>query len=346
MKIIFIISSLFLLPGCMVGYLLNSSYQQQKILRARTPIAEKLKDPSLDPLTKQKLLLVQETKMFAEKDLGLAQTNNYQSYVSLDRPYVTWIVQASEAFKLKDYQWWFPIVGHVPYKGYFAEESAQKEAKTFDSSKYDTYVRGVTAYSTLGWFNDPILTPMLRYENHDLVELIIHETVHATIYIKSQADFNERLATFIGQEGTKLFYLNKEGPLSATVKKIDDSIYDTQVFSEFITAELNNLRKWYERLEPKDKTVVKKELQIKAIQERFKNQIVPILRTEDFKGFAVRKLNNAILLSYETYVQDLSDFKKLFEKEDKDFKKFLNKCKELEKAEDPSAQLKQWLVKS
>ena len=204
MKTLFLIFFSFTLPGCMVGYLVESSYHQQKILRSRIPINEYLQRLDLNPEIEKKLKLVQEAKDFAEKNLGLKKSDNYNSYVPLNRPYVTWIVRASENYKLDSYQWWFPLVGHVPYKGFFSEKGALDEAKKFDSS-YDTFVRGVTAYSTLGWFDDPILSPMMRYEDHDLVELIIHETVHATIFIKNQVDFNEQLATFIAQEGTKLF---------------------------------------------------------------------------------------------------------------------------------------------
>ena len=343
LKFLFLPLALFLLTSCMMGYLIESSYHQQKILRARQPITKILNEPDVPAETKHKLQLVQEAKNFAEKKLALNQTNNYESYVALDRPYVTWIVRASEAYELKSYQWWFPLVGNVPYKGYFSEKDALEEAQTFEAQKFDTYVRGVTAYSTLGWFDDPIISPMLSYEDHDLVELIIHEMVHATLFIKSQADFNERLATFVGQEGAKLFYLEKEGPASPTLKLIEDNWHDTQKFSDFIGAEMKALREWYHQLKPEGKNQQNKTQKIKEMQARFKEKVLPQLRTSQYRTFGDRKLNNAMLLSYETYIQDLSDFAKLFQQLDNHFKKFLEKCKKLEWADDPQAQLKTWL---
>src|SRR6185312_9453872 len=110
-----------------------------------------------------------------------------------------------------------------------------EEANTFDKTKFDTYVRGVTAYSTLGWFQDSVLSTMLRYEDYELAELILHETVHTTLYIKSAAQFNERMATFLGQEGMRLFYLKTEGPSAPQLKKAEDDAHDEKLFSAFLT---------------------------------------------------------------------------------------------------------------
>ena len=109
-------------------------------------------------------------KAFGEDELGLKQSKNYTSFIQLDEPYVTYIVQAAEAFSLKPYHWHFPFVGDVPYKGYFKKNLAEEEAASLDKNLYDTSIRGVSAYSTLGWFEDSILSSMLRYEDHDLVD--------------------------------------------------------------------------------------------------------------------------------------------------------------------------------
>ena len=131
------------------------------------------------------------------------KTKNYSTFVNLHRPYVTYIVSAAPKNELKYYTWYFPIIGSVPYKGYFNEAGANGEARDLASEGYDTYVRGVTAYSTLGWFKDPILSSMLAYSDYDMVNTIIHETVHTTIYIKSNANFNERLASYLGDLGAR-----------------------------------------------------------------------------------------------------------------------------------------------
>ncbi len=346
MKYLILVMLIATTPGCMVGYLLKSSYHQQKLLRSRVPIKEVISDKSQSKETLRKLKLVQDVKSFAEAKLGLTKTKNYNSFVQLDHPFVTWIVRASESYKLEPYKWWFPIVGHVPYKGYFIKKQAHDEASYFDSSKYDTYVRGVTAFSSLGWFDDPILSSMLRYQDHDLVELIIHESVHATLFIKDHADFNEQLATFIGQEGAKLYYLNKEGESSATIKTIENSLKDSKIFSKFISTELKELRTWYEKLSSKQKTTSIKKKRISQIQKKFSTEIEKQMLTKNYSGFKDRALNNAILLSYETYIQDLSDFKKFFELNNKNFNLFLEQCRKLEDSDNPKKDLKRYISKA
>ncbi|NJL24961.1 MAG: aminopeptidase, partial [Calothrix sp. SM1_5_4] len=184
--------------GCHTGYYLHGAYNQSKLLHQRRPIEHALRDSRLSEESKRKLRLVQEVKKFAEEDLKLKPSRNYTTFVQLDEPYVTYIVQASDAWELKPYLWHFPLVGKVPYKGYFRKALAEEEAAGFDRSKYDVFVRGVSAYSTLGWLQDSVLSSMLRYDDTDLVETIIHETLHTTLYIKSAAEFNERMATFMG----------------------------------------------------------------------------------------------------------------------------------------------------
>jgi predicted aminopeptidase len=134
-----------------------------KLLQARVPIAEALKDPTLSAEEKHKLELAQKTREFAEKDLHLKPTENYTSYVKLDRPYVTYVVSAAPKWELKHYQWSYPFVGKMPYKGYFSEADAKTEEADLKKEDLDTYMRGVSAYSTLGWFKDPLLSSMLRY---------------------------------------------------------------------------------------------------------------------------------------------------------------------------------------
>lgn len=199
--------------SCSLGYVIKSGYYQSKILLHREPIQNILKDTSIPDKVKKKLQLIQEVKEFSVRTLGLKTTNNYSTYVALKEPYVSWLVRGAYPYKLEPYTWWFPIVGTVPYKGFFVKQDALSAQSRLKKKGYDTYVRGVTAYSTLGWFHDPILSSMMSYPDSDLVNLIIHESVHATLFIKSSVDFNEQLASFVAQIGTQKFYLAKEDEL-------------------------------------------------------------------------------------------------------------------------------------
>ena len=331
--------------GCQMGYLMKSGYGQMKLLSSRVPLTDALQDSALDENKKKKLRLAEEARIFAEQELHLATSKNYTSYVELGRPYVTYVVSAAPKWELKHYQWSYPFMGKMPYKGYFNEADAMEEEKSLQKEDLDTYMRGVSAYSTLGWFNDPILSSMLRYDDYDLVNTIIHETVHATLYIKHAAEFNERLATFLGNKGAELFYLKKEGPESPTLQKIRLENDDNKLFSTFISEELKSLEQWYKNLPANERAEEKRSERIREIQKKFTAEIVPQLKTDNYKKFSDAKLNNARLLVYKTYMQDLSDFEKLYEVAGRSYSKFIENCRSLEKAKDPAAALKEMIAK-
>lgn len=321
-------------------YYLKSAYHQVGLLSSRIPIEKALQDPSLNETEKNKIRLAQEVMIFAEKDLGLKTGGNYSSFVKLQKPYVTYVVSAAPKWELKHHLWSFPFIGKVPYKGYFVEEDAKNEELELKNEDFDTYLRGVSAFSTLGWFRDPLLSSMLRYEEHDLINTLIHETVHATLYIKSNADFNERLAVYLGNWGTELYYLNKKN--TEMIEKIRLENQDDDMFAKFISSEINDLEIWYKQNKSRDEKARSERLA--EIQTRFKTQLKPQLKTKSYNNFSENPLNNARLLVYKTYLQDLSQFAKLAEKSaDKDFKKILALVQTLEKHPEPEKGLKELL---
>ena len=327
-----------MLMGCQVGYFASSAYNQSKLLRARQPIEDVLTDPAVTEETKRKLKLVLEVKKYGEETLGLKPNKNYLTYVALDRDYVTYVLQVAPFNELTHYEWDYPIVGKMPYKGFFNPELAKAEAGKFPPEKWDTYVRGVSAFSTLGWFHDPVLSSMMRYSDHELVETILHETVHANIYIKNHADFNERLAMFMGVQGMKQFYSAREGTSSTTLKTVEKEDGDEKLFSKFISAELDSLKLWYK--DHKSFTPDEKKDRLAAIQNSFKAKLQPKMSTDMYKRFSDMKLNNALLLTYKTYLYDMTDFEKLFVKKKRDYKATLDFCRSLEGEKDPEAALK------
>jgi predicted aminopeptidase len=338
LKILLVLTMGFMTVSCQIGYLAKSAYNQLSLLNQRVPIEEALNDPKLEPGEKQKLLLSQDVRQFAETKLKLNVKKNYSTYVKLDRPYVSYVVSASPKWKLETHLWGFPIVGKMPYKGFFSEKDAKDEADSLKSENFDVYVRGVSAYSTLGWFKDPLLSSMLRYKNHDLVNTIIHESVHATLFIKSEADFNERLATFLGNKGMELYYQQKEGENSETLKLVRNENIDEKQFSEFITAEIKSVETWYS--EQKEQKEELRQSRLQEIKTSFVEKVKPKLITESYLKFDSIDLNNARLIMYKTYLQDMGDFENLYSLCGKDFEKFMNTVKQLEKYEKPSQGLK------
>lgn len=335
-----------LISACQMGYLIKNGYRQVELLNSRVSIEKVLKDSNVSDEVKKKLQLVKEVKIFAEEKLHLKKTKNYSTYVDLHRPYVTYVVSASPKNELKYYTWYFPIVGRVPYKGYFEEEGARRQAQGLSEEGYDTYVRGVTAYSSLGWFNDPVLSSMMGYSDYYLVNTIIHETVHATLYIPDNANFNERLATYLGDLGAKLFYEQRHSNELMAIEdaKIDD--LDQKIFSEFISKEIKQLEEWYklEQQTPTEELVKKREIQFNLIKEHYRTEVQPQLKGRRYRAFDKIELNNAKLMGYKLYMNDLGDFERLAQKLGGDFQKTLDYCKSLEREKNPEEVLKKYIL--
>jgi predicted aminopeptidase len=343
MKWFLLIVAAVFLNGCQIGYLVNNGYEQAKLLNSRVPIKKILKDPSVDEVTKGKLSLAMDAKDFAQNRLHLKNTKNYTTYVDLKRPYVTYIVSAAPKDELKFYTWYFPIVGSVPYKGYFQKSKADHEADNLARKGYDVYVRGVSAYSTLGWFNDPVLSSMVRYSDYDLVNTIIHETVHATLYISSNANFNERLATFLGDLGARLYYQEKRPDQLKTLDELKFEDNDQRIFSLYISEQIKDLERWYQAHGKDNDLITTREEQFKKIKDVFKKDILPQLKTPKYTHFGETSLNNAKLMGYKLYMNDLGDFEKLSQIFNNDYEKILNYCRSLAKSKNPESTLKTFI---
>ncbi|HLF92806.1 MAG TPA: aminopeptidase [Planctomycetota bacterium] len=198
--------------GC---YLLKQAGGQIDILLHSRDVEEMLADPSVPPATKEKLRLVRDIKEFGEREMGLTPSANYTTfYDTVGRP-VTFIVTACAKDSFRPYTWWFPIVGDVPYKGFFNRDDAVAEARALRAEGYDVSLGSAAAYSTLGYFKDPVLSTMLDIPAEHLAALILHELTHGTIFLPGGADFNEGLASFVGWQGALEFARRSRGTGSA-----------------------------------------------------------------------------------------------------------------------------------
>lgn len=325
--------------GCQITYLTKSAYNQLKILNNREPIEDVLKKDNVSEEEKRKLKLALEVREFAFNQLHLTQAKNYSTYTKLDRPYVVYALSAAPKWKLEHHYWSYPLYGKMPYRGFFnIDEAKEAEQELQQEEKLDTYLRGVGAYSTLGWFADPILSSMTSMDDYDFVNTLIHELTHVTLFIKNNVDFNERLANFVGTKGAELFYKQREGESSLTLKQAEKETHDEHLFSSFISEEIKNLKTWY--LEQKNQDEEARTKRFTEIQERFKTKVLPQMQTDSYKKFAEIKLNNARLLLYKTYMEDMTDFEKVWNKSNQDIKLFLETCKKLESSKDPEKDLK------
>jgi len=179
----------------LVLYGLRQGYGQFSIIWNAKPVSCYLNDPQFPDSLKSKLRLIDEVRAFAIDSLGLKDTDNYKTLYDQKGKEIMWVVLASQPYKLEPKEWRFPVVGAVPYKGFFREDLAKELKEALQRDGWDVIIRNPGGWSTLGWFTDPILSKMLNRSDGDLANLIIHEMSHATIFVKDSVDFNENLAT-------------------------------------------------------------------------------------------------------------------------------------------------------
>jgi predicted aminopeptidase len=199
-----LVGLLALLGGCgNLGYYLQSAQGQYEILARARPIGEVLADPGTPADLRARLAAAQAAREFASRELALPDNRSYRNYAELARPFVVWNVFAAPELSTRLQEWCFPVAGCVAYRGYFAREDAEAYAGSLRSQGYDVFVSGVPAYSTLGWFSDPVLSTFIRYPEAEVARLMFHELAHQVVYLPGDTEFNESFATAVEIEGMR-----------------------------------------------------------------------------------------------------------------------------------------------
>jgi predicted aminopeptidase len=202
---------LLLVAGCdTLSYYSQAIGGQVEILHAARPIDDWLADPNTPTPLRSRLELARRIRRFASAELALPENRSYTSYAELGRPYVVWNVFAAPEFSVEPKKECFPFTGCVSYRGFFSEEDARKHARALTAQGYDVHVGGVVAYSTLGWFDDPLLSTFIREPDAQLARLIFHELAHQVVYARDDTAFNESFAVAVEEEGVKR-WLDAEG---------------------------------------------------------------------------------------------------------------------------------------
>jgi predicted aminopeptidase len=210
-----ILALAFLVVTPVGRYLLRAGWEEAKILKARRPIAELVNNDSVPAMTRRKLQLVLEARTFAHDALGLDAKKSFTTFTQLRSDTLVLVLSGTYPDQLKQKTWWFPIVGSVPYKGYFDVGQARRAASDLRKDGFDAYLRPASAFSTLGWFNDPLVSSTLRTDSIDLVNTVIHELTHNTYYAPGGATFNESFANFVGARGSAAFFRAHGSPDAA-----------------------------------------------------------------------------------------------------------------------------------
>ncbi|MBL4826803.1 MAG: aminopeptidase [Spongiibacteraceae bacterium] len=332
---------LVLLSGCTsINYYAHLAKGQLAMLSQRQSIVSLLESDELDPDLRARLLQVQRIRQFSSSQLGLADNDSYRYYTDLKRPYAIWNVFAAPAFSIMPMQWCFPFAGCVSYRGYFSEESAQAFADQLKEKGLDTYVGGVAAYSTLGWFDDPVLNTFLGKDETRLAALLFHELAHQQVYLPGDTDFNESFARCVEIAGVKR-WLNTQGQTS----QIDQYLQQQAIKNDFVEMMLAlqaSLDTLYQQTLPDEKKRIAKRQRI----ENFLHQTYPEFKTRwnGYSGYDLwvkgktaqgesntgpLVLNNAKLSTIASYHRWLPAFEQLLLDVEGDFKQFYQQVEQM-----------------
>lgn len=307
-------AALTLAAGCLACspvYVVKAGIAEVGILRARRPIPEVLADSTVDADTRAKLAWIVEARRFAQTDLGIDPGDSYTMFTQLDRDTLALVVSAAYRDRLVPKTWWFPIVGRVPYKGHFSLQAALNEEASLARDGYDTWVRPTAAFSTLGWFNDPVLSTALDTDEVEVVTTVLHELSHQHLFVSGHVGFNESFATFVGRVGAARFFCTREGsgPDSVKCRRALARWRDFQRFSVFLDAFVEELTALYDdpALTAQEK-IARREAVFASALRNFDEEVAPELEEFSFGGFRNTPLNNATLMSRILYYNRLPDF--------------------------------------
>lgn len=334
-----LITVLLVLTSCSPTYVIRAAYEEGSILWNRREIAKVLEDEKTDPHVARQLELVSDVRTFAV-ECGLNPGGSFKTYSAINKDVLSWLVVASRDDSFELYTWWFPFVGRVPYKGFFDREEAVAEAERLKRKGYETSIRPVEAFSTLGWFDDPVLTPLLKHHPVEVANTVLHESVHSTIWIKGHVPFNESLAHFVGLTQIAKYFSCKEDLSNLQVAQaLKEREFATASVVNGLHEELSSL---YASDLPREEKLLKK-------REIFDRWVKPFKEQKNHP--LLQELNNAALMQMKIYLTGLGDFQTLYDRKNGDLREFLQAVEQLsqeakERNVDPMDYLKDLHVSS
>jgi predicted aminopeptidase len=318
-----------------VRYLTRAGFEETRILQSRQPIARLVRRPDIDPALRRSLGLVLETRDYAAR-LGLEAKETYTTYSDVGRDTLLLVLQAAPKDCICPHTWKYPIVGQIPYKGFFDPVAARREATQFSLRGYDTYLRPSSAFSTLGWFNDPLLSTALTRDSVELALTVFHEIAHNTLYVKSATPFNESFAQMVGYRSAQAFF--EERGDSARAQQAADRWHDEIVLGDYYAALVERLENLYSR--HPDSTTLEEGRRSAAAWARsqLEGPIAQRFRTYKIGRLTERPINNAQLIGARIYRTRLDLFDRWYERHDRDVGRSVSALKALmEGAEGDSA---------
>ncbi len=307
----FLLLTLPLMWACNGAYLFHAAIGQYHRIVDAVPIEDALKDPSLGDQELAHLNMIGPLKQFAVETLGLTPTESYTTVYLKPQTSVIYTISASPKDRLSRVTWWFPVVGRVPYLGFFDLTRARAKGKSLTEQGMDVFISQAAAYSTLGWFEDPLTLNMLEASTVDFVETVLHEMTHSTLYLRSQPQFNETLASVVAKHGTILFLEAKFGEYHPWTIEAKHELEDERTFSSFLSTVLEKLEALYGESIPYDEKMGRRTIVFTDAKRTFELQGDRYM-THRFDAFRHMDLNNASILALALYHRYFNDLEAVF----------------------------------
>ena len=312
LKVLASLLCVLLLSGCeTLAYYAQAVSGQVSLMSGKRSVDALLADPATAAPLRERLLLARSIRDFASRELKLPDNGSYRSYADIGRPYAVWNVVAAPEFALAPLQSCFPVAGCVSYRGFFAQADAERYAASLRAQGYDVYVYGVAAYSTLGSFDDPLLSSFIRYPDAELARLIFHELAHQVAYVKDDSTFNESFAVVVEREGVRRWLLATGRGLAGWL--------ESEERNRQLIAEIQQARARLERL-------YRSGIAVEAMRERKQRELAAL--QEKLAGrFRDVVPNNAFLASFATYTELVNEFEEILRENDGDLARFYAQVK-------------------
>ncbi|MCW9030583.1 MAG: aminopeptidase, partial [Gammaproteobacteria bacterium] len=302
------------------GYYMDLMAGHSELMEQQKPVAEILATKGTRPELRHLLEKSQSMRDFASKNLHLPENDSYRTYADLKRPYAVWNVVAAKEFSTKAKKWCFLFVGCLSYKGYFSKEEAVAYAEELKKEGYDVYVAGANAYSTLGWFDDPLLNTMMYKSEARRAGIIFHELAHQVVYIDNDSAFNEAFATTVEQEGIRR-WLVRNGENNKYKEYLIDKSRDAQ-FNQLLQQTRERLKAVYKRNTIDQEKRIAKQQAFAHLQRDYQKLKNSWGGYNAYDKWMSQELNNSHLLLIATYYDLVPAFTALLNKENNDLKKF------------------------
>ena len=312
------------LSGC---YYMQAARGQLDVMQKSEPIPDVVDASDTPKELSRRLKLVEQARDYSISELGLPDNDSYRSYADLERDYVVWNVFAAPEFSLELKTWCFPVAGCVSYRGYFSEEAARREATKLEDQGFDVAVGGIAAYSTLGRFNDPVLSTMMHWQDEDLIATMFHELAHQVLYVKGDTEFNESFATVVEEVGIER-WLQSQGQKGEFLAYRDRRDFRREVVTQVVAAGASLQQLYVTRIAPEEMRR-RKSRQFEVLSDDLRRSFERSGR--DTPQWVSEDLDNARVASMALYQQRVPEFRELLSNCDGDLVCFYEKAAELSK---------------